>query len=77
VISSGQVAGEAFDLGVGLLGAQAGEGLVHRALAAAVEDDPRAFSGEPGGDGEADALGGARDQGAFVGQVEVHVASVG
>ena len=33
----------------------------------AIDDDARAFAGEPGGDGQADAFGGTGDQREFIG----------
>jgi len=46
-----------------------GEGGADGFFSAAIDDDPGAFAGEPGGDGQADAFGGTGDEGEFIGQL--------
>ncbi|MNR00808.1 hypothetical protein D3C85_1165920 [compost metagenome] len=66
-----QVGDYAAGLAVG--GADAGDGLFHRGRAAADDDDFGAGRGQAAGDAQADAAGGAGDDGGLAAQIDMHV----
>src|SRR5216683_6310959 len=63
----GEIAREAFNLGVRLGLNNLLLRLSDRFLRTTVHDDSCAFTGQPGGNGKANAFGGARDEGSLVG----------
>ena len=68
----GQIAGKAVQLGVrqGLpdFCQRLGDGFIR----SAIDDDTRTFARQAGSDGQADSLGGTRNEGQFVRQFKVH-----
>ena len=59
-------------VGVGEVGPQRSDRPPDGVGRAAVDADPGAGAGQPAGDGQADALGGAGDEGGPAGEVDVH-----
>lgn len=67
-----QIADEGLDLGVRSDRPDTGDSVGDCRCLAAIDDDARAFDRQHAGDGEADALAGAGDQGELAVQLQIH-----
>src|SRR3954447_8849311 len=67
-----QVGGQGLELGRPVRTGDGGDGVPDTRLGPAIDDDPRTLAGEPLGDREANAGGGAGDERLLAGELQIH-----